>query len=97
MRTDFTRISDTAKAEAKQYITDKYGEVPLLNVKHQGNRVTGCAHEAIRPLDCYSLDDMKSFLTKDQYRLLQINWERFVASQMAQAILDTSLIRHDAR
>lgn len=40
MRTDSTRISDTAKAEAKQYITDKYGESYTLNVKHQGNKVT---------------------------------------------------------
>ena len=63
MRTDSTRISDTAKAEAKQYITDKYGESYTLNVKASGKQGDQDAHEAI--LGPSSImrtpDDMKSF------------------------------------
>ncbi|SCU25412.1 DNA topoisomerase I [Staphylococcus aureus] len=90
MRTDSTRISDTAKAEAKQYITDKYGESYTSKRKASGKQGDQDAHEAIRPSSTMRTpDDMKSFLTKDQYRLYKLIWERFVASQMAPAILDT--------
>ncbi|HCW8309193.1 type I DNA topoisomerase, partial [Staphylococcus aureus] len=90
MRTDSTRISDTAKVEAKQYITDKYGESYTSKRKASGKQGDQDAHEAIRPSSTMRTpDDMKSFLTKDQYRLYKLIWERFVASQMAPAILDT--------
>ncbi len=90
MRTDSTRISDTAKAEAKQYITDKYGESYTSKRKASGKQGDQDAHEAIRPSSTMRTpEDMKSFLTKDQYRLYKLIWERFVASQMAPAILDT--------
>ena len=59
MRTDSTRISDTAKAEAKQYITDKYGESYTSKHQKQGDQD---AHEAIRPSSTMRTpDDMKSF------------------------------------
>ena len=73
MRTDSTRISDTAKAEAKQYITDKYGESYTSKRKASGKQGDQDAHEAIRPSSTMRTpDDMKSFLTKDQYRLYKL-------------------------
>nr|WP_242688973.1 type I DNA topoisomerase [Staphylococcus simiae] len=90
MRTDSTRISDTAKAEAKDYIIDKYGNEYVSKRKASGKQGDQDAHEAIRPSSTLRTpDDMKSFLTRDQYRLYKLIWERFVASQMAPAILDT--------
>ena len=90
MRTDSTRISDTAKAEAKNYIIDKYGNEYVSKRKASGKQGDQDAHEAIRPSSTMRTpDDMKPFLTRDQYRLYKLIWERFVASQMAPAILDT--------
>ena len=69
MRTDSTRISDTAKVEAKQYITDKYGESYTSKRKASGKQGDQDAHEAIRPSSTMRTpDDMKSFLT-----IIQIN------------------------
>lgn len=90
MRTDSTRISTSAKSEAQQYITDKYGEQYVFQRKSSGKQGDQDAHEAIRPTSTMRTpDDMKAFLTRDQHRLYKLIWERFVASQMAPAILDT--------
>ncbi|MDR6745048.1 type I DNA topoisomerase [Staphylococcus epidermidis] len=90
MRTDSTRISTSAKSEAQQYITDKYGEQYVSQHKSSGKQGDQDAHEAIRPTSTMRTpDDMKAFLTRDQHRLYKLIWERFVASQMAPAILDT--------
>ena len=90
MRTDSTRISDSAKAEAKNYITDKYGKEYISKRKATGKQGDQDAHEAIRPTSALRTpDDMKPYLTRDQHRLYKLIWERFVASQMAPAILDT--------
>ncbi|ATH62807.1 DNA topoisomerase I [Staphylococcus sp. 8AQ] len=90
MRTDSTRISDQAKSEAKNYIIDKYGNEYVSKRKATGKQGDQDAHEAIRPSSTLRTpDDMKPFLTRDQHRLYKLIWERFVASQMAPAILDT--------
>ncbi|PTJ16545.1 type I DNA topoisomerase [Staphylococcus simulans] len=90
MRTDSTRISADAKAETKDFITEKYGKEYVSQRKQTGKQGDQDAHEAIRPTKTLRTpDEMKSFLTKDQHRLYKLIWERFVASQMAPAVIDT--------
>ncbi|WP_193765454.1 type I DNA topoisomerase [Staphylococcus massiliensis] len=90
MRTDSTRISQDAKGDAYKYIVDTYGDQYTSKRKQKGKQGDQDAHEAIRPTSTFrSPDEMKSYLTRDQYRLYKLIWERFVASQMAPAILDT--------
>lgn len=96
MRTDSTRISQTAQEEAGEYIKDQYGnefwpETPRQYVKKSANAQD--AHEAIRPTSVMrSPDEMKSYLSRDQLRLYKLIWERFVASQMTSAIMDTMTV-----
>ncbi|MGG3802193.1 type I DNA topoisomerase [Metabacillus fastidiosus] len=92
MRTDSTRISETAETEAKEFIIEKYGEEYTATVKRapKNNSNAQDAHEAIRPTSATrEPNSLKEFLSRDQLRLYKLIWERFVASQMAQAILDT--------
>lgn len=90
MRTDSTRISQTAKDEAKSYVEEKYGTEYTSNRKTKGKQGDQDAHEAIRPTSTLRTpDEMKVYLTRDQHRLYKLIWERFVASQMAPALLDT--------
>ncbi|MEC2076991.1 type I DNA topoisomerase [Metabacillus fastidiosus] len=92
MRTDSTRISETAETEAKEFIIEKYGEEYTATVKRapKNNSNAQDAHEAIRPTSAIrEPNSLKEFLSRDQLRLYKLIWERFVASQMAQAILDT--------
>ena len=90
MRTDSTRISKDAQAEAKRYIQSEFGESYLTKAVSKGKQGDQDAHEAIRPTSTLRTPtEMKSFLTRDQYRLYKLIWERFVASQMAPAVLDT--------
>ncbi|KKC46776.1 DNA topoisomerase I [Paenibacillus sp. D9] len=96
MRTDSTRISPIAQEEAKEYITSKYGaeyypEQPRVYLKKNSNAQD--AHEAIRPTSmAWEPDAVKEFLSRDQYRLYKLVWERFVASQMSSAVLDTMTV-----
>lgn len=92
MRTDSTRISEVAKTEAAAYIKTEYGEDYLRKeerkVKQQAN--VQDAHEAIRPSSATrDPASIKDFLSRDQYRLYKLIWDRFLASQMAQAVMDT--------
>lgn len=92
MRTDSLRISDEAKAAAAQYIETVYGKSYLpsepRNYKSKNNAQD--AHEAIRPSTSeLTPDRVKSSLTSDQFKLYKLIWERFIASQMANALLDT--------
>ncbi|MGM7720359.1 type I DNA topoisomerase [uncultured Metabacillus sp.] len=92
MRTDSTRISETAQTEAAQYINDKYGKEFRGTQSKSAKKNTNAqdAHEAIRPTSTLREPaSMKEFLSRDQLRLYKLIWERFVASQMAPAILDT--------
>lgn len=92
MRTDSTRISDTAKTEANAYIESKYGKEYISTDTKQAKKASNAqdAHEAIRPTSTMrSPDELKAVLSRDQLRLYRLIWERFIASQMAPAILDT--------
>lgn len=92
MRTDSTRISETAQTEAAQYLENKYGKEYLSTQTKAAKKNTNAqdAHEAIRPTSTLREPaSMKEFLSRDQLRLYKLIWERFVASQMASAILDT--------
>ncbi|MBI5974891.1 type I DNA topoisomerase [Staphylococcus canis] len=90
MRTDSTRISKDAQAEAKAFIENEYGTDYLSKSESKGKQGDQDAHEAVRPTSTNRTPaEMKDFLSRDQYRLYKLIWERFVASQMAPAILDT--------
>ncbi|PKR78610.1 type I DNA topoisomerase [Halalkalibacillus sediminis] len=91
MRTDSTRISNTAKQEASQWIEEKHGKEYLGKQTQAKNKERSQdAHEAIRPTSVHNdPKTIKPKLSRDQYRLYKLIWERFVASQMAPAILDT--------
>ncbi len=95
MRTDSLRISDLAADSAKQYITQTYGEsfYPKTRRVYRSRNGAQDAHEAIRPsyMD-YPPKAIRSFLTNDQYKLYKLIWDRFIASQMSSAILDTVTI-----
>ena len=92
MRTDSLRISDEARQAATEYITGKYGReyLPEKPRVYKAKSNAQDAHEAIRPtMPELSPDRVKAHLTLDQYKLYKLVWERFLASQMANAELDT--------
>ncbi|MDD1501217.1 type I DNA topoisomerase [Lysinibacillus sp. CNPSo 3705] len=92
MRTDSTRISDTAKTEAIAYIESKYGKEFISTESKQTKKASNAqdAHEAIRPTSTIRTpEELKAVLSRDQLRLYRLIWERFIASQMAPAVLDT--------
>ncbi len=90
MRTDSTRISEVARASAKKYIVDTYGENYYENRYYKTKGDAQDAHEAIRPTYVeLTPESIKSSLTPDQYKLYNLIYNRFVASQMAQAVYDT--------
>lgn len=96
MRTDSTRISPVAQEEAKEYILQKYG-APYApeQFRNYTKKTAGAqdAHEAIRPTSVLRVpDEMKEYLSRDQFRLYKLVWERFLASQMASAVLDTMTV-----
>ncbi|MFP7477653.1 type I DNA topoisomerase [Terribacillus saccharophilus] len=94
MRTDSTRISNTAKEESSNYIKEKYGDEFLgSGTKTKQTEGAQDAHEGIRPTSAYRHpDSVKAILSRDQFRLYKLIWERFIASQMAQAVLDTMTV-----
>ncbi|MEY9976010.1 type I DNA topoisomerase [Lysinibacillus sp. RC79] len=92
MRTDSTRVSDTAKTETIAYIESKYGKEFISTETKQAKKASNAqdAHEAIRPTSTMRTpDELKAVLSRDQLRLYRLIWERFIASQMAPAVLDT--------
>ena len=90
MRTDSTRISDEARNAAKKHIVKEYGENYYENRYYKTNKDAQDAHEAIRPTYIeLEPDRIKDSLTLDQYKLYKLVYNRFIASQMAQAIYDT--------
>lgn len=95
MRTDSTRISNIAKHEASTFIHEKYGAEYAATKPIKGKLPEGAqdAHEAIRPTSVFRTPaSLKERLTKDQFRLYQLIWNRFVASQMTNAIMDTMAV-----
>lgn len=94
MRTDSTRISDSAKQEARNYIAKTFGNQYVgMNKKSKQKKGAQDAHEAIRPTSALrDPKSLKAVLSQDQYKLYKLIWERFVASQMAPAVLDTMTV-----
>ncbi len=92
MRTDSLRISDEAQAAAKEVIISRYGSeyYPKTPNVYKVKKNAQDAHEAIRPSDPeITPESLKGKITPDQYKLYKLIWERFIASQMAPAVLDT--------
>ncbi|KJW12097.1 type I DNA topoisomerase [Levilactobacillus spicheri] len=95
MRTDSTRISSLAKHEASTFLHEKYGAEYAATKPIKGKLPEGAqdAHEAIRPTSVFRTPaSLKDRLNKDQFRLYQLIWNRFVASQMTNAIMDTMAV-----
>ncbi|MFS0656035.1 type I DNA topoisomerase [Bacillus sp. 179-C3.3 HS] len=98
MRTDSTRISNTAIEEVSAFIDQTYGKDFLNTTKRPAKKNDNSqdAHEAIRPTSTLRKPaDLKHVLSRDQLRLYKLIWERFVASQMAPAVLDTMSVDLD--
>ena len=92
IRTDSTRVSDEAIAAVREMIGEKYGPdaVPETPNVYKSRKTAQDAHEAIRPTDMYRFPEkVKSSLTRDQYKLYKLIYERFVSSQMKSAVYDT--------
>jgi DNA topoisomerase-1 len=91
MRTDSTRIADVAAAEAQQLILQQFGrDFALERPRHfRNSKQSQDAHEAIRPTSSFNMPDkVAPYLTRDQLALYQLIWQRFIASQMQEALID---------
>lgn len=100
LRTDSTRVSDEAKDSAKNFIEQNYGQEysAKRQKKQAGGKKIQDAHEAVRPTDITCTPaDVKDSLSRDQYRLYQLIWKRFVASQMEDAKYETTSVKIAAR
>ena len=99
LRTDSTRISEEADAAAREYITAQYGEDYVSKSEKavkKGQKIQD-AHEAIRPTDISRTPAvLKESLSRDQFRLYQLIWKRFVASRMTPAVYETTSVKIDA-
>lgn len=98
IRTDSTRISDEAAAAAKAHILSEFGSDFLPNHKriYKNKNAAQDAHEAIRPSHIeYKPADIKDKLTNDQYKLYKLIYDRFIASQMADAVYDVCTVDFD--
>ena len=99
MRTDSTRVAETAAGAARDYVRTLFGEEflatdgPRLYGSDDKKKNTQDAHEAIRPTDpAMRPEHVKKFLSPDQFKLYQLIWQRFMASQMAPAVFDTTTV-----
>ncbi|MCK9280309.1 MAG: type I DNA topoisomerase [Melioribacteraceae bacterium] len=97
MRTDSTRLNEEIVSDARNYITTKFGDkyLPESPKRYDSSKKKNVqdAHEAIRPTSLkYSPEFVKEFLTDDQYKLYDLIWKRFVASQMEPAQIETTTI-----
>ncbi len=94
MRTDSTRISTTAQNQARDFVDQKYGK-SYIGSNKQAKKSEGVqdAHEAIRPTNSFrDPQSLKNVLSGDQLKLYKLIWERFIASQMAPAVMDTMTV-----
>lgn len=93
LRTDSTRVSEEAQNEAKEYIIAKHGQNYLPDKPREAvskGKIQN-AHECIRPSQAgRSPDSIKEYLKPEQYKLYKLIWERFIASQMASAVIDVT-------
>ena len=101
MRTDSLRISDEARAAAYDFIREKYGEnyIPEKPRIYKTKGSAQDAHEAIRPTNPAITPELvkASGVTNDQYKLYKLIWERFLASQMANCLMDTMSVDIEAK
>ena len=96
MRTDSTRISEEARDVAKNIITQKYGANYYENRYYKTKAGAQDAHEAIRPTYAdLDPEEIKDYLTNDQYKLYRLIYNRFIASQMSAAVYDTLAVNID--
>lgn len=96
LRTDSTRVADEAVSMASSYIEDNYGKNYVAAAKNSGKdgKKIQDAHEAIRPTDiALSPVIVKESLSRDQFRLYQLIWKRFTASQMSNAVYETTSVK----
>ena len=99
LRTDSTRISEEADAQARTYIAEQYGEAYTVQStkKSDTSKKIQDAHEAIRPTYMHLPPvKVKESLARDQFRLYQLIWNRFLASRMTDAVYDTTTVKIDA-
>lgn len=92
IRTDSVRISDEAMSALREYIPERFGPeyLPDAPIEYKGRKNAQDAHEAIRPTDVYRTpDQIKASLTKEQYNLYKLIYNRFLASQMMPALYET--------
>ncbi|MGI8555842.1 MAG: type I DNA topoisomerase, partial [Pyrinomonadaceae bacterium] len=95
MRSDSTRVSDTALNEVRDFIGGNYGAkyLPEKPIYYKSKGGAQDAHEAIRPTDANRTpDSIKNYLNADEFKLYSLIWKRFVASQMTPAIFDATTI-----
>jgi len=95
MRTDSTRVAGEAIAQAREFIEKEYGKefLPSAPRQYKSKKSAQDAHEAIRPTSVFRRpEEIEKFLTKDQFRLYKLIWQRFVASQMQSAVLDVTTV-----
>ena len=96
LRTDSTRVSEEAVAQAKEFITAQYGENYAAKTEDEkdSKKKIQDAHEAIRPTDISRTPQaIKDSLSRDQFRLYQLIWKRFVASRMTEAVYETISVK----
>jgi DNA topoisomerase I len=100
MRTDSTRVAESAAGQARDFLRATYGneyvpDAPQLYGNGKAKN-TQDAHESVRPTDpARRPDDVRKYLTPDQYKLYQLVWQRFMASQMTPAVFDTTTVDFD--
>lgn len=95
MRTDSVRVSDNALSDVREFITDKYGKdyLPQSPNQFKVKKSAQDAHEAIRPtFSNKKPEDIKNYLSDDQYKLYELIWKRFVSSQMMPAVYDQTSV-----
>ena len=95
LRTDSVRISEEADAAARTFVEETYGDsyVSAGETGKKSNAKIQDAHEAIRPTDINRIpSEIKESLSRDQFRLCQLIWKRFVASRMANAVYETTTV-----
>jgi len=102
MRTDSTRIADEAVEEVRRFIEEEFGAdyLPRTKRSYEGKtpKAFQDAHEAIRPTSVYRTpESVKKYLTPEQYKLYELIWRRFVASQMKDAVFNTVSVDIEGR
>src|SRR5260370_12419239 len=101
MRTDSVRVADSAVAQAREFIGQEFGkrylpDAPVVPKGGKSNSRVQDAHEAIRPTDVLRRPEgLKDYLDARQFKLYQLIWRRFVASQITPAVFETTKVDFD--